>query len=72
MTAAIFAPYPNVIVENSKSNPASGSKDESSTAGVGVALASASSGSESKESTKQFEVIVAADWQGGVKFYINR
>ena len=24
------------------------------------------------ESSSRFEVLVAADWQGGVKFYINR
>ena len=74
VTAAIFAPFPNVIMEN-PSVPSSLSSQQPSSASAGMATASSSHKkppSLSAESTKRFEVLVAADWQGGVKFYINR
>uniref|UniRef100_T2MCM9 WD repeat-containing protein 44 n=1 Tax=Hydra vulgaris TaxID=6087 RepID=T2MCM9_HYDVU len=49
VTAAIFAPYPTVIL------PATQLK-----------------GANNDLSSKPFEIIVSADWQGGIKLYVNR
>ena len=58
VTATIFAPYPSAVLEDPKDDDTS---------------ASASSAVDSKENLqKPFEVLVAADWQGGIKLYINR
>ncbi|XP_066933160.1 WD repeat-containing protein 44-like [Clytia hemisphaerica] len=65
VTAAIFAPFPNVIMEQSTNN------DDSPA--TPLACAPPSEKTPAKEpSNKRFEVLVAADWQGGVKFFINR
>lgn len=58
VTAAIFAPFPTAIVEKPPQEKSSSSLP--GTIGLKEHLA------------KPFEIIVAADWQGGVKLYINR
>lgn len=60
VTAAIFAPSPTVIIEKPRN-------DNDNTDSTSVTELS-----ENKEKLKPFEVLVAADWQGGVKLYINR
>lgn len=69
VTAAIFAPFPNVIMEKSNGNKGTSSLQPPETA---PKSSTAASSATAQENSTRFEVLVAADWQGGVKFYINR
>lgn len=60
VTAAIFAPYPAAIMEKL-------ANESSETDGL---FTSRTVGKENL--SKPFEVLVAADWQGGVKLFINK
>lgn len=62
VTAAIFAPSPAVIMGGNRS-PESSLVPSSSFDKAEASL---------KENRKPFEVLVTADWQGGVKLFINR
>ena len=62
VTAALFAPCPSIVM-GEKTPDSNSIASTSSATNIEETVA---------ENKKTFEVLVTADWQGGVKLFINR
>jgi len=72
VTATIFAPIPSLIINQLESkaqttSPSASTNDANKEKDTTFSIKEHSGGG-----SKPFEVLVAADWQGGVKLYVNR